>query len=336
MNNKVMNEIVISSRIRLARNIDGLPFSDKISPDKAALIPRDVYSSLAGTDTYTIYRMSEISEVDGNVLKEKHLISDDLLKNEDTGAAIINESETVSILINEEDHIREQCILPGFSLKEAFGTVNSVDDAISKKVRFAYSDKLGYLTACPTNLGTGMRASAMMFLPGLSIYNSLQACVNAISRLNMTIRGVYGEGSDSVGYIYQVSNQKTLGVSERQIIDAVETSVGHIAEAELKARDTLKNSGGDELKDKIMRAYGILTNAYKIDSKEFMQLIALVNLGVYYGYIKLTDREQFIKLITNAQPANIASLSNKDLGGNERDVFRAKYASKILSSITKK
>ena len=280
--------------------------------------------------------MSEISEVDGNVLKEKHLISDDLLKNEDTGAAIINESETVSILINEEDHIREQCILPGFSLKEAFGTVNSVDDAISKKVRFAYSDKLGYLTACPTNLGTGMRASAMMFLPGLSIYNSLQACVNAISRLNMTIRGVYGEGSDSVGYIYQVSNQKTLGVSERQIIDAVETSVGHIAEAELKARDTLKNSGGDELKDKIMRAYGILTNAYKIDSKEFMQLIALVNLGVYYGYIKLTDREQFIKLITNAQPANIASLSNKDLGGNERDVFRAKYASKILSSITKK
>lgn len=336
MNKKTVNEIVLSSRIRLARNIDGLPFPDKLSVDKAALIPRDVYSSLAGTDTYTIYRMSEISEIDGNVLKEKHLISDDLLRNENTGAAIINESETVSILINEEDHIREQCILPGLSLKEAYVAVNSVDDAISKKLRFAYADKLGYLTACPTNLGTGMRASAMMFLPGLSIYNSLQACVNAISRLNMTIRGVYGEGSDSVGYIYQVSNQKTLGVSERQIIDSVETSVGHIAEAELKARDTLKQSGGDELKDKIMRAYGILTNAYKIDSKEFMQLIALVNLGAYYGYIKLSDREQFIKLITNAQPANIASLSNKDLGSDERDVFRAKYAGKILSSITKK
>ncbi len=334
--NKALNNIIISSRIRLARNIDGLPFPEKVSADKAALIPRDVYAALSGVDTYTIYRMNEISETDGNVLKEKHLISEDLLRNKDTGAAIINESETVSILINEEDHVREQCILPGFALKEAFTAINAVDDAIAKKVRFAYGEKLGYLTACPTNLGTGMRASAMMFLPGLSIYNSLQACVNAISRLNMTIRGVYGEGSDSVGYIYQVSNQKTLGVSERQIIDAVETSVGHIAEAELKARDSLKTSGGDELKDKIMRAYGILTNAYKIDSKEFMQLMALVNLGAYYGYIKLSDREQFLKLITNAQPANIASLSNKDLNGDERDVFRAKYVSKVLSTITKK
>ena len=333
---KDINDIVISSRIRLARNIDGLPFPDKLSVDKAALIPRDVYAALAGTDTYTIYRMSEMGEIDGNVLKEKHLISEDLLRNADTGAAIINETETVSILVNEEDHIREQCILPGFSLKEAFETIDAADDAISKKVRFAYNDKLGYLTACPTNLGTGMRASAMMFLPGLSIYNSLQACINAISRLNMTIRGVYGEGSDSVGYIYQVSNQKTLGLSEREIIEAVEASVGHIVEAELKARDSLKNNGGDELKDKIMRAYGILTNAYKIDSKEFMQLIALVNLGVYYGYIKLSDRNQFIKLITNAQPANIASLSGKDLNGTERDVFRAKYTGKILTTITKK
>lgn len=336
MNSKEINDIIISSRIRLARNVDGLPFPEKLSVDKAALIPRDVYAALAGTDTYTIYRMNEIGEIDGNVLKEKHLISDDLLRNESTGAAIINETETVSVLINEEDHIREQCILPNLSLKQAFRAVNAVDDAISKKLRFAYSDKLGYLTACPTNLGTGMRASAMMFLPGLSIYNSLQACVNAISRLNMTIRGVYGEGSDSVGYIYQVSNQKTLGVSEQQIIDAVETSVGHIAEAEIKARDSLKSSGGVELRDKIMRAYGILTNAYRIDSKEFMQLIALVNLGAYYDYIKISDRDQLIKLITNAQPANISSLSNKELSGGERDVFRAKYVSRILSSISKK
>lgn len=334
--NKNIDDVIISSRIRLARNVDGLAFSEKLSSDKAALIPRDVYSALSGTDTYTIYRMGEISEIDGGVLKEKHLISEDLLRNEDTGAAIINEAETISILINEEDHIREQCILPGLSLEEAYSALNEVDDAISKKIRFAYSDTLGYLTACPTNLGTGMRASAMMFLPGLSIYNSLQACVNSMARLNMTVRGVYGEGSESTGYIYQVSNQKTLGVTERQIIDSVETSVGSIAEAELKARDTLKESGGAELRDKIMRAYGILTNAYKLDSKEFMSLMALVHLGIYYDYIKLSNRDQFIKLITNAQPANAASLSGSDLGGADRDVFRARYVSKILSTITKK
>jgi protein arginine kinase len=334
MENKTF-DVVLSSRVRLARNVEGLPFSGRIDASRAVELIKDVYEALPRGDSYTIYRMGGIKAIDGNALKEKHLISEDLLLNKASGAAIINDSETVSILVNEEDHIRGQCILGGLKLKEAYKTLNAVDDTLSKKIKFAYGERLGYITACPTNLGTGMRASVMMFLPGLTIYNSLEAAVGAIQRLNMAIRGVYGEGSDSAGYIYQVSNQKTLGLSEQQIIDSVEGSVGHIIDAEIKARESLQKTDGVLLRDRIMRAYGVLTNAYTLETREFMQLIALVKLGIYYDYIKLSDHERFNKLITNAQPALISSLSNTELSATERDVFRAGYVTKALKTITK-
>ena len=303
-----IDEVVLSSRIRLARNVSDLPFPSRLNDERASLVARKVYDAVNPTDNYDLYKMSNISDIDGNVLMEKHLISADLLHNNQFGAAIINESETVSIMINEEDHIRAQCILKGLALREAYDKINAVDDVISSKIK-------------------------MMFLPGLTITKSLDAVLGAVSRLNMTVRGVYGEGSDASGYIYQVSNQKTLGVTEGEIIDSVETSIKHIVDAELKSRDMLMKNNEAELKDEILRAYGLLTNAYKMSCREFMKLAALVKLGAYYGLLNISDRARLEKLVTDVQPANLIALCAKKLDADERDVYRAEYASKVLKSI---
>lgn len=338
------NDVVVSSRVRLARNVAGLPYPYKLHDDRAVLLAKKVCEAVnkrkkedgEPADDYALYRMETIGDIDGGVLKEKHLISADLLENKKYGAVIINSSETVSIMVGEEDHVREQCILEGFNLPEAYSKINAIDDDISKVVSFAYDAKLGYLTSCPTNIGTGMRASAMMFLPGLGITHNLEQCVGAVARFNMAIRGVYGEGSEADGYLYQISNQKTLGVSEQEILSSVQSSIGHIADTELRARDELFKSNQAQLKDKIQRAYGILCHAYIMDSKEFMKLFALVKLGVYYGVIKVSDAQRLEKLFTDAQPANIINLSGKELDGEERDVFRAAYVGKTLRSICKR
>ena len=329
------DDVVISSRIRLARNVNDIPFPSRLNDERASLIARKVYDSLQAGDSYDLYKMSNISEIDGNVLMEKHLISADLLNNNQFGAAIINESETVSIMINEEDHIREQSILKGFNLKEAYEKINAVDDCIAARIRFAFDPRLGYLTSCPPNLGTGLRASVMMFLPGLAITKNLDRCVNAVSRLNMTVRGVYGEGSDADGFLYQVSNQKTLGVSESEIIQSVETSINHIVDTELRAREVLLRNNETELKDRIMRAWGVLTNAYTLSTDEFMRLTAFVKLGVYYGLIRVSDRARLEKLITEAQPANLINISGKQLDAAERDLYRAAYVGKTLRNLGK-
>lgn len=329
------DDVVISSRIRLARNVNDVPFPSRLNDERASLIARKVYDSLQASDSYDLYKMSNISEIDGNVLMEKHLISADLLNNNQFGAAIINESETVSIMINEEDHIREQSILKGFNLKEAYEKINAVDDCIASRICFAFDPRLGYLTSCPTNLGTGLRASVMMFLPGLSITKNLDSCINAVSRLNMTVRGVYGEGSEADGFLYQVSNQKTLGVSETEIIDSVETSINHIVDTELRAREMLLRNNETELKDRIMRAWGVLTNAYTLSTDEFMRLTAFVKLGVYYGLLRVSDRARLEKLITEAQPANLINISGKQLDATERDLYRAAYVAKVLRGIGK-
>jgi len=327
-------DIIISSPIRLARNAAGLPFPARLSAERAKKLPKDVYAAVAQTDRFNLFIMERLGSVEAGILKEKHLVSEDLLRNTVSGAAVINDAETVSVMVGEEDHIRIQCILGGQDFREAYRVADRVDDDISKKIAYAFDARLGYLTACPTNVGTGMRASAMMFLPGLSIFNSLEACIEAVARLNMTIRGVYGEGSDSAGYLYQVSNQRSLGVSENELLDAVEMSVGHIEDAELRARELLLKNGGAEFRDKIQRAYGVLTHAYCLGSAEFMQAVSLVKLGVFYGIIKLTDPDRLEKLTVEAQPASLQSLSGQELSPETRDIFRAGYVAQVLKSIS--
>ena len=335
INKRDLESTIVSTRVRLARNIAGYPFPSKINAVQAGEIIRLVNTEANRASVFNLYRMNDISRLVARCLMEDHLISADLIANTEFGAALIDEEERFSIMINEEDHIREQSILKGFNLKEAYEKINAVDDCIAARIRFAFDPRLGYLTSCPTNLGTGLRASVMMFLPGLSITKNLDSCVNAVSRLNMTVRGVYGEGSDADGFLYQVSNQKTLGVSESEIIQSVETSINHIVDTELRAREVLLRNNETELKDRIMRAWGVLTNAYTLSTDEFMRLTAFVKLGVYYGLIRVSDRARLEKLITEAQPANLINISGKQLDAAERDLYRAAYVGKTLRNLGK-
>lgn len=335
------DNVVISSRVRLARNLDGVPFPHKLRYEQGMAISKQVYEALEHTGTFNLYRMASSNELDLDVLKEKHLISEDLLRS-DNGAAVINDNETVSVMINEEDHIREQCILRGLRLEDAYAEIDKVDDAISSKMKLAFDERLGYLTCCPTNVGTGMRASVMLFLPALALTDSIKSCVDAVSRLNMTVRGVYGEGSKADGFIYQVSNCKSLGVSENEIISSVGKCINSLIESELMARDRLLHSKGTEIKDRVLRAWGLLTNAYSMSTDEFMSLLAYVKLGASDGYdlIKINDSDRFERLFTEAQPANVVNISGKALDGDlrsvtpaRRDILRASYVAKVLRSI---
>lgn len=329
------DSIIISTRLRLARNIDGLPFPHKLAEMPARKVIDKVESALAPVDRFMRFDMDGISSLDGTILQEKHLISPDLLEDCPHGAVLISADENVSVMVNEEDHVREQVILPGLSLDQAYDRVNSIDDVLSKNIKFAFDNRFGYLTACATNLGTGMRASVMMFLPALTVQNMIDGCINDVGRLNMTVRGVYGEGSKADGYLYQISNQRTLGVKESDIIDAVKGAINHIVDAELKARQLLKRDE-PELIDKIYRAWGTVTNAYKLSTEEAMQYLALVRLGGYYGYVDIADGALFQKLITNVQPANMQKSGGNNMSASERDMLRARYVKRALAEICKK
>lgn len=329
------DSIIVSTRLRLARNVDGLPFPHKLTEMQARKITDDVENALSPIDKFSRYDMSNISSLDGTVLQEKHLISPDLLEESPYGSVLISADENVSVMVNEEDHIREQVILPGLSLDQAYDRVNRIDDVLERNIKFAYDNRFGYLTSCATNLGTGMRASVMMFLPALTVENLIDGCVNDVGRLNMTVRGVYGEGSKADGYLYQISNQRTLGVKESDIIDAVKVAINHIVEAELKARQLLRRDE-PELIDKIYRAWGVATNAYKLSTAEAMQYLALVLLGGYYGYIDISDGIEFQKLITAVQPANMQKLGGNNMSADERDRLRARHLSAALGTICKK
>ena len=326
---------VVSTRIRLARNISGLPFPHKLAQTPAMQVVDKVGKALASVDSFSRYDMGKITKLDGTVLQEKHLISPDLLNDCPFGSAFISPDETVSVMVNEEDHIREQVIMNGFSLDEAFDKINTLDDVLSRDIKFAYSPRFGYLTSCTTNVGTGMRASVMVFLPALTGLKLIENCVNGMSRLNMTVRGVYGEGSKAVGCLYQISNRHTLGVKEGDVLNAVRSAINNIIEAELRARAQLKYNE-TELRDDICRAWGTATNAYKLSTSEAMQLLSLKRLGGYYGYIEIKDLAEFQKIVISCQPANIQKLGGNNLEPSARDVFRAHYIAAALGEIAKK
>lgn len=330
-----VNDTIISTRLRLARNISGMPFPHKLSELPARQIADNVQKALAALDKFARYDMSDITRLDGTVLQEKHLISPDLLEECPFGTVFISADENISVMVNEEDHIREQVIMPGLALDQAYNSVNRLDDELAKSIDFAFDKRFGYLTSCATNLGTGMRASVMMFLPALTIENMIESCITEVGRLNMTVRGVYGEGSKAEGYLYQVSNQRTLGVKESEIIDSVKGAINHIVDAELRARQLLKRNEG-ELKDKIYRAFGILTNAFKLSTAETMRYLALVRLGGFYGYFDITDYNEFQRLLTNCQPASMQRFGGNNMSADERDALRARYISSGLGQICKR
>lgn len=331
---------VASTRVRLARNIEGYPFPSRLKDEKQAReIIRLVTSGLSrldgfDTDQFNIYYMDSVSEEQAQNLKENHLISPNLIKNKRFSAAVINTDESVSIMINEEDHLREQCIVKGLGLKTAYTAMARIDGKIAKSMKFAYDEQLGYLTACPTNLGTGLRASVMMFLPALTINGIMPKVVRSISRLGLTVRGMYGEGSQAEGYMFQISNEVTLGVTEEEILSQVGEVVRKVVELEETERLNLKNGLNSlQIKDDCLRSFGILTNCAKLTTEELIKLSANVKLGACLGYINIRDVSEIDSLLIKMRPSNITVAASRQLTPVERDVYRAEAVSKFLKKL---
>ena len=329
--NEIIKSIVLSTRVRLARNFKGYPFPSKLGKIQAELICKKVTSALGGE--YKAYSIKNLGEMESGTLMEKHLISKELLRSR-YGSVIVSDDERVGIMVNEEDHVRIQVILPSYALYEAFIRADVIDDKISERADYAFDEKLGYLTACPTNLGTGLRASVMMFLPALSMTGTLNKIIKPFGS-KITVRGVYGEGSKADGFVYQISNKRTLGTSERALCELVADTVEKLAFAEKEAREYLIKEKRIAVTDEIMRAYGIASNAYVLSAEEVKQYMALIKLGVYYGMIKVSNLSDIDELISAVQPYTLSALSNGEETKDEqsRAIFRARLVRETLKEI---
>lgn len=319
--------VVLMTRIRLARNLANHRFPGRADPEEREQILRQCQSSLAetpGLKRSTSVRIEDLNPQERQLLVERHLISRELVGSECGAGVVINRDQSVSVMVNEEDHLRIQVLRTGFEFRKAWSTIDSLDTALEQSLDYAFSPKLGYLTACPTNLGTGMRASAMMHLPALVIAGQMEKVVRAVNQLGMVVRGLFGEGSDASGSIFQISNQTTLGETEPVIVKRLQNVLKSIVEHELNARDRLLENEPTKLPDKIGRAFGILQNAHMISSSEAMNLLSLVRLGVDMGFFPEDHRVGVDRLFIEAQPGHIQHRAgNTEVESDERDRLRA-------------
>jgi protein arginine kinase len=323
------NDIVISSRIRLARNISNKLMPTKLNKEQAQEIIDLVYDSLKNSNAsisheFELIQMDQTSPLEKQVLVEKHLISPDLSKGT-MGAVLIQKGEQVSIMINEEDHLRIQCIMPGFQLNKVWNMANKMDDLLEEIIPFSFHEKWGYLTACPTNIGTGMRASVMVHLPCLVLTGQINSLMQTIAKFGLTIRGIYGEGTEFLGDLFQISNQVTLGSTEEDIINNIHSVAKEIIKRERQIRANMKEYNPLNLQDKIYRAYGILKNARILSSEESMKLLSYVRLGIDLEYIEDISIDVVNHLMINTQAGMLQKKFNKSMDEKERDFIRTEY-----------
>ena len=323
------SDVVVSSRVRIARNIAGKKFVSTASDEELKDILMTIKNSNIDSDLHFI-NLSNLDEVMKNSLVEKRVISRDLLEMKETGI-LLNDTEDISIMINEEDHLRIQVMKPGFNLDEALSDAIKVDEKISSKINYAYNDKYGFLTACPTNLGTGLRASVMLHLPALRLTGKIEKVLEVVNKVNLNVRGVYGEGTEAIGDLYQVSNKISLGVTEEEIVENVKLIVQKLIEQERKAREYLKNQG-ETFEDKISRTYGNLVYARKMTYSECAKIISIVRLGISMGIITEIDNKKLNKISILTKPATLQKYLKKELSAEERDIERAKVIKQIIDS----
>ncbi|MBR3929127.1 MAG: protein arginine kinase [Clostridia bacterium] len=331
------SDVVVSCRVRLARNYADIPFYTKMSEENAKETISRALKSLQSANINGMYRlfpMSELSDTERRMLVEKHLISLDLISNKEKAAALISTGETVSIMINEEDHIRIQGLLPGLQLEKAAQLAFHADDILSKNAPIAFDSKWGYLTACPTNAGTGLRASALVHLPAITVTKQMGAVIQAFGKIGFTVRGLYGEGTEAEGSLYQLSNQTAMGRSEEDVIRSLIDACQQVAEQERAARKSLIERDQDAFIDKMMRSVGILLNARLLDEKEFMRLMSDVRLAAGVGVIN-APIAAIDELIQRMQPASLSSLAEASLTGRDLMLLRASEVRSSLSSLIK-
>lgn len=332
------SDVVISSRIRLARNLENYPFSLKLEEEQAARMVNEVKEltpvlSEKNKRKFYACNISTLTEIDKSAMVERHIVSPLLAEKKQTTGLILSEDETISIMINEEDHLRIQAIIGGMNLEQAYEEADRIDEIAYDKLRYAFDEKYGYLTSCPTNVGTGLRASCMVFLPALSSARMIQKLIEEVGKYGVTIRGIYGEGTKSLGSIYQISNQKTLGNSEKEIIENLNRIVQQVVKQERKRREYMLSVNSDELEDQVCRSYGVLKYARQLTSDEAMTLLSQLKFGADCGLIKFDREFNVHKLMMGVQPGSLQWTLGKNVGSATRDQSRAEYIRKELPTI---
>jgi protein arginine kinase len=322
------SDIVISSRIRLARNLAAFPFSNRASAYQKAEIEgmlRERIAKLEVEPKLEYLNVPNLTPLDRQLLVERQLISRELAQSEGPRGVALAPRETVSLMVNEEDHLRLQVMRSGFALDEAWQDIDRVDDLLEQRVSYAFSEEFGYLTACPTNVGTGMRSSVMLHLPALDWTKQIEKVFRALQKINLAVRGLYGEGSRASGHFYQISNQVTLGKSETGILGEIRDVVPQIITYERQARTALMKESRQLLQDRVSRACGTLRSATMMTSEETMDLLSSVRLGVNLGLLDDVRIGTVNELFIHTQPAHLQKLMGALLDSEERNTARARY-----------
>ncbi|WP_257351143.1 protein arginine kinase [Pseudalkalibacillus decolorationis] len=322
------SDIVLSSRIRLARNLEGDVFPLVATDEQLRAVNQQVRKHFEDDSYGNIGKLAyididDLKSVEKRVLVEKHLISPNLAESPKQSGVLMSEEESVSIMVNEEDHIRIQCLFPGFQLNETLALASGLDDWIEQKVEYAFDEERGYLTSCPTNVGTGMRASVMMHLPALVLTQKMQRIIPAINQLGLVVRGIYGEGSEAQGNVFQISNQITLGKSEEDIVEDLRGVVLQLVEQEKTARMSLVETSKLQLEDRVFRSLGTLANSRIIQSKEATKCLSDVRLGIDLKLIEGISNTILNELMILTQPGFLQQYAKQSLSPDERDIRRA-------------
>jgi protein arginine kinase len=328
-------DVALSSRVRLARNLGNIPFPNQASETDLAEVVEKVQKAISRAPELSrleVMRLSEVSALERQILVEKHLISPQLAQCTQNRLAIVAEDESVSVMVNEEDHIRIQTLLPGFQLSEAYQIADKIDDLLESQLDYAFDEQIGYIAACPTNVGTGLRVSIMVHLPALVATGRVRAVLSAVSSLGIAVRGLYGEGSEASGNLFQLSNQVTLGRSEPELIENLAAVTGQVIEQERATRKKLVLEMKDQLEDKVHRAYGILSHSRLMTSQEALRLLSDAKLGVELRLISGVDGKTLNELMVITQPAYLQSLVGQELDPLERDIRRAALIRERISN----
>lgn len=320
------HKIIVSSRIRLARNLTGLAFPGWAGPEECVRIQDSLWTVLRKVQllkpSLTV-DMADAAPGDRDFLRERHLLSSELAQKSKGSSLVAREDEVLSVMVNEEDHLRLQAMSPGFALEALWALVDQLDTAVEDYVTYAFSERLGYLTACPSNVGTGLRASVMVHLPGLRLINEIEPVVRGLVKIGLAVRGLLGEGTEAIGSMFQISNQTTLGESESVIIKRLEQIVKEVETHEINARVRLMEQREARVRDYVGRAYGILSNACVLSSNESLEMLSALRLGIEIGMVKRVDVGDVNRLVTGTQPGHLQKIAGRGLSPEERDEARA-------------
>lgn len=335
-NEDEFSDTIISSRIRLARNVSGVPFPNRASHDQLRKITEDVRKACQQSESFRKARFVEVAKLsdwDCKYFVERRLASPQLIDSEAPRMLVIGNRESLSIMVNEEDHLRMQCIEAGLGIEDAWRKISVADDQLEENLNFSFSKKFGYLTSCPTNIGTGMRVSIFVHLPALSALEEVTDVINDLPSSEVAVRGFYGEGTESIGNIYQISNQLTLGRTEGNVIKRIIKTARKLTELERDARGKLLAEGNIKLEDMVFRALAVLQSARIMTSLEAMNLLSTIRLGRELGVIKDISRLAINQLMVLVQPAHLQKIYDCNLDAKERDVLRAEFIRENLQGL---